>query len=269
LKEITKLISKNQLTIRTFQTGDELSIVNLFNKQFSNLAGFVPRTVEYWTWSCLKRPDVDEKGILVVKNGEETLGYIVVGKSGSIWELCYDPHYTGKATVSMLLNWALDYCRSNGCDSVALNAYIRDNLIKEVCQELNFAQSLPDPMFLSVLDLPELICNILRAKGLNLNDETVFWFNLHNCPSWCLKSFGIKVEKNDVNILKDSVDSKISIDIEMDTFVDLLFANASITKSIITSKIRFNPFWQILKVENLLSNLQVKTPWFIPRADMG
>lgn len=263
------MIAKDQLIPRNFQRGDELSIVNLFNKQYRKLAGFVPRTVEYWTWCCLKRPDVNEDGILVIKKNEETLGYIVVGKSGNIWELCYDPQYDGKAIVSTLLNWALDYSKSKDCDSVALNAYIGDNLISEVCQELDFGLSLPDPMFLSALDLPELICNILRAKGLHLNDETVFWFNLQNCPSWCLNSFGIKVEKNNVSILKDSVDSKITIDVEMDKLLVLLFKNKNVVKSILTSKVRFNPFWKILKVNYFLSNLQAKDPWFVPRADMG
>jgi hypothetical protein len=263
------LINSNQLETRNFQVGDELSLVNLFNAQHAKLAGFVPRTVEYWTWCILKRPDVEEKGILVVKKNEETLGYVVVGKSGNVWELCYDQGSDGKAVVSTLLNWAIDYSKGMGCDSVALNAYLRDNLINEVCQELDFAQSLPEPAFLSVLDLPELICRILRAKGQYLGYEPVFWFNLQNCPSWCTNSFGIKIENNTVTILKDPVARKITIDVEMDTLLVLLFKNKNIIKSILNSKVRINPFWKILKVNYFLSSLQVKTPWFIPRADMG
>lgn len=262
-------MAKDQLTSRNFQKGDELSLVNLFNKQFSSLVGFVPRTVEYWTWSCLKRPDVDDEGILVVKRNEEVLGYIVVGKSGNVWELCYDPQYEGKTIVTTLLNWALDYSKRKGCDSLAINAYAQDSLLNEVCRELDFAQSLPDPVFLSVLDLPELICRILRAKGLSLNGESVFWFNLHNCPSWCLSSFGIKIGNNRVAVLKDPVDSKITIDVDMDALVVLLFGKKNVLKSILTSKVRFSPFWNVLKVNYFLSNLQVKAPWFIPRADMG
>ena len=262
-------MAKDQLISRNFQKGDELSLVNLFNKQFSSLAGFVPRTVEYWTWSCLKRPDVDEKGILVIKINEETLGYIVVGKSGNVWDICYDHQHDGKTIVSQLLNWALDFSKSIGCDSLAINAYSQDNLIKEVCKELDFGQSMPEPMFLSVLDLPELICKILEAKQLHLNDESVFWINLQNCPSWCMNSFGIKLGKNSEQFSKDSVESKITIDVEMETFLDLLFANSSVAKSIITSKVRFNPFWKILAVENFLRDLQFRAPWFIPRADLG
>jgi hypothetical protein len=263
------LINKNQFQARNFQPGDELSIVNLFNRQYNKLAGFVPRTVEYWTWCCLKRPDVDENGILVIKKNEETLGYVVVGKSGNVWELCYDQQYDGKAIVSTLLNWAIDYSKSKGIDSLAINAYTKDNLVREVCRELDFAQSPPEPMYLSVLDLPELICYIIKVKKLDLNDESVFWFNLQNCPSWCLKSFGIKIEKNTVTILKDPVDPKITIDVDTETLLVLLFRNKSVSKSIITSKVHFNPFWKILKVNYFLSNLQLKSPWFIPRADMG
>jgi hypothetical protein len=262
-------MEKNQLISRNFQPGDELSMVNLFNKQYSKLAGFVPRTVEYWTWCCLKRPDVDENGILVIKANEETLGYIVVGKSGNVWELCYDQQHDGKAIVSKLLNWGLDYSKSTGCDSLAINAFAQDNLVNEVCRELDFGQSMSDPMFLSALDLPELICKIVEAKQLHLNDESVFWFNLQNSPSWCMNSFGIQLGENSVNVLKVPVESQITIDVEMETFLDLLFANISVTKSIITSKVRFNPIWKIFKVENFLSDLQVRSPWFTPRADRG
>jgi len=262
--------STSEYTTRTYIPGDETALVLLFNTEHANLAGFVPRTIEYWRWCCLKRSDVDEKGILVMEKGDRTVGYAVVGKSGNVWELCYDSHYDAKTIVSTLLAWTLRYARSVGSDSVVLNAYTNDSLVREVCQDMDFAESPPEPMFLSVLDLPQLMCEILQAKEPSLDTDEVFWFNLKNCPPWCTKSFGVRLGKNGVSILEEPVSiSRTTIETEMPTLVALMFGTESVLKAIIYSKVHFHPFWKISKVRKLLSILQTKTPWFIPRADIG
>ena len=54
--------------IRNFVEGDEERIVKLFNEAYGNFSGYVPRTVEYWRWCCLKRPDVRKDGIFLLFN---------------------------------------------------------------------------------------------------------------------------------------------------------------------------------------------------------
>ncbi len=255
---------------RTFLPGDESSIVSLFNSQNEKLAGFVPRTVDYWRWCCLNRPDVDEKGILIIINGKEIIGYVVVGKSGNVWELCYDQQRDGKAIIARLLNWALDYAKSLGSDSVVLNAYVGDQVVRKVCQELDFAEAPSEPMFLSVLDLPELVCSILRSKKVSSDLDEIFWFNLKNCPPWCINSFGVKLGENGVVVIKELASfSKTTIDTEMSTLVALMFGNENVERAILASKVRFHPFWKIISVEKFLHRLQINTPWFLPRADIG
>jgi hypothetical protein len=244
--------------------------VLLFNSEYANLAGFVPRTVEYWRWCCLKRPDIEEKGILIAEKGNKTVGYIVVGKSGNIWELCYDSSQNAKKIISRLLTWAVDYSRKVGSDSIVLNAYVKDKLVREVCTDMDFAESPPDPMFLSVLDLPQLMHEVLQAKGQDLDMNEVFWFSLKNCPSWCASSFGVKIEKNQVTILKEPTSvSRITIETEMSTLAAIIFGTENISKDMVASKMHFYPFWKILAVRKLFRLLQNKTPWFIPRADLG
>ena len=51
---------------REFITGDEEALARLFNSTHSKLAGFVPRTPDYWRWSCLTRPSVEKKGIVII-----------------------------------------------------------------------------------------------------------------------------------------------------------------------------------------------------------
>lgn len=255
-----------------YMQGDEADLVRLFNKEHSELAGFVPRTVEYWRWSCLKRPDVEEKGIHILEKETKIVGYVVVGKSGNVWELCYDSSYNAKAIVSQLLIWAEDYARSVGSSSIVLNAYNKDRVVQEVCQEMDFAESPPEPTFLSVLDLPQLISQVLQAKSDALNANDFFWFRLRNCPPWCLSSFGVRLENNQATIIEEQEHMptpRTTIEMEMSTVVGLLFGKESFLKDAVTSKVRVRPFWKIFRVRKLFGLLETRTPWLMPRADIG
>jgi hypothetical protein len=254
----------------SFVSKDEADIVNLFNSEHAKLVGFVPRTVEYWRWCCLNRPDVDKKSVVVVKKNGTIAGYAVVGKSGNIWELCYDSKRDGKAIVSALLTWALDYAKSVQIESLVLNAYVNDKVVREVCSELDFALSPSEPLFLSVLDLPELICAILRDKKLSSGKTETFWFNFQNCPPWCPDSFGIKLRDNQVSILtEDDGSSKTTIETEISTFVALIFGNGNALKAVLSTKVHFDKYWRIFRVLKFFNSLKAKSPWFIPRADLA
>jgi hypothetical protein len=268
---MTKLADDtSEYVARTYIRGDESALALLFNNEQANLAGFVFRTVEYWRWCCLQRPDVSEKGILIVEKENKVVGYVVVGKSGNIWELCYDSSRKAKTIVSKLLTWADDYARSVGSNSLVLNAYVKDSLVREVCKDMDFAESPSEPMFLSVLDLPQLMREVLQARNQRLHSNEVFWFNLKNCPTWCVESFGILLSKNDIAILeKPNHLSKVTIDIEMSTLVALLFGAQGVFRALLSSKIRFDHFWNVFKVIRFIRLLQVKSDWFTPRADIS
>ena len=262
--------STSEYSARTYIKGDEIALVRLFNTEQVKLAGFVPRTVEYWRWCCLERPDVTEKGVLIVEKEYKIVGYIVVGKSGNIWELCYDSSNNAKTIVSRLLIWAENYARGVGSNSLVLNGYVKDKLVLEVCRDMDFAEAPPEPMFLSVLDLPQLMCEVLQSKNQSFDTNEVFWFNLKGCPPWCAPSFGIRLEKNQVTIFDESVTiSRTTIETEMSTVLALMFGTENVLKNIIASKVHFYPIWKISKVRKLFSLLQTKTPWFVPRADIG
>lgn len=260
----------SEYTARTYKQGDEAALVTLFNIEQADLVGFTPRTVEYWRWCCLKRPDVNEKSILIVEKENKTVGYVVVGKSGNIWELCYDSFHDAKTIVSILLTWAVDYAMRVGSNSVILNAYVEDQLVREVCKDMDFAESLPEPMFLSVLDLPQLIREVLQTKSQSMDKNEVFWFSLKNCPPWCVSSFGVRLEGEQVTILQEpGLVSKITIETEMSTLVALIFGKEDLMTDILASKLHFYPFWKIFEVRNLFTLLQTKMPWFNPRADIA
>lgn len=260
----------NDVYLRNYLPGDEDSIISLFNSQNQGLGGFVPRTAKYWRWCCLQRPDVTTQGIQVAEREGQLVGYIVVGNHGDVWEFCYDPRFGGETVASCLLEYALNYVRKLGDDSIVLNAYSDDQTVRKVCERLGFAESPSEPVFLSVLDLPELILAILKARIRREFKGEVFWFHLRNCPPWITDSFGIMLTKNGAMILeKPDHSSQVTLDVEMSTLVAVIFGNKSIFRELLTSRIRFGHFWNVFKVIRFMSLLRVKSKWSMPRADNG
>ena len=260
----------NEYTVRTYGQGDEAPLVLLFNSEHAGLAGFVPRTVEYWRWCCLERPDVDKNGILILEKESRIVGYVVVGRSGNVWEFCYDSSRDANTIIRKMLDWAENYLRSIGSNSMVLNAYIKDPLVREACQDMGFAESPPETTFLSILDLPQLMREVLQAKNQLLDSNEVFWFNLKNCASLRVDSFAIMLSKNDIVILdKPNHLSKVTIDVEMSTLVALIFGTKGVFRTLFSSKIRFDHLRNLFKVIWFIRLLQVKSDWFTPRADIS
>jgi len=262
--------SLDDYTVRTYRPGDETALVRLFNDENAAVVGFVPRTIEYWRWCCLERPDVDEEGIMIVERADQIVGYSVIGKSGNVWELCHDSRYDAEIIISNLLDRTLDYSGSVGSNSVVLNVSTEDSSLRRVCQELGFAESPPEPTFISILDLPRLVQVILQSQNFRSEMNGVFWFCLRDCPPWCTASFGVKLENKRVTILSGAPPiSRIEIETEMSTLVALMFGTKSVLMAMASSKVHFHPFLRIARVQRLLSLLQIRAPWFVPRADMG
>jgi hypothetical protein len=250
--------------VRTFEKGDEDSIVQLFNSTFKDYAGFVPRTPEYWNWCCLQRPDVAENGIIVVSHQEKIVGYAVAGKSGNIWEMCYDQNSDKETVVTKIMNRTLEYL-----DSVLLNFPTNDEVVRKVCKKFNFAEGPPEYMFISILDFPCLIEEILKKSVKNDGMHGNFLFRLKNSPSTVKDNFYLEISNGKVFINENPAEQEIVLDVDVATLIACILRGENTLKAIATSKIRFSPFWKVGKVVKLFSLLQNSSPWFMPRADSG
>lgn len=124
-------------------------------------------------------------------------------------------------------------------------------------------------MFVSVLDLPELISEILRSRKI-LGLDGAFLFRLKGCPSWYNDSLCISVKGNKASVMERLIEAPdIVVEADMPTLVSCIFGTANVSRAIISSKIRVRPFWKIRMILKLFSLLQIRSPWFIPRADYG
>ncbi len=259
-----------QYYLRPFKKGDETVIVELFNSTFKEYAGFVPRTPEYWVWCCLQRPDVTEEGIQIVNTKNKIVGYIVAGKTGNIWEMCYDPSYDGEIIITKLLTWAIDYLNKSDSDSVLLNFPTKDQTVRKVCSNLGFAESTPEYMFISVLDFPRLTSEVLKNNLKKQNIKGQFQFQLRNVPESADNTFCIEIKDNQVNVTYNKVNKpEVTIDADGATFASCILQGEGVLRNIVTLKIKFYPIWKISKVIIILNLLKNNSPWFMPRADNG
>lgn len=256
---------------RTYKEGDEIELVQLFNRVYEDFAGFVPRTSEYWRWCCLSRPDVEAEGIVIVVDGRKIIGYGVVGKTGNIWELCYDPAYNGEEIVSTILEWAVNYVKSVEGDSITLNASLNDHLLRDVCLRFGFAETRPPSMFLSVLDFPQFIHEILNLKKEKLRkyDEELL-IKVRDSPSWYGGNITIKIRNGNVSVEGEiNNDPVVVVEADVPTIVSCILGTTGILKAFFGLKLRVKPFWKSVKILKLFSLLRIKDPWFSPGADFG
>jgi len=266
----------NQYYLRTYRQGDEIDLIFLFNKVYERFAGFVPRTLDYWRWCIQSRPNLGEEGIAVVTNANKIVGYAAVEKAGNILEFCYDPNYEGKTIVSMLLRWCIDYVRSQGGNSISLNAPTQDELVRQVCQELEFTEDSFEravgTLFLRVLDLPKLLRKVVveKKKVKEGFDETIL-INLRKVPPWYNDYVAIRIQDGKMAVLTEKIRTPtIKIDADISTISLCIFGSTQrLYGAIMKRRLKVRPFWKIPRAVKIFSLLQLKNPLYIPRADYG
>jgi ribosomal protein S18 acetylase RimI-like enzyme len=259
--------------VRTFQDGDEAKIVQLLNKAYADYGGPARKGPEYWRWCCLERPDVERSGLFVAvdKHKGDVVGHVVAGRSGNVWELCYDPEQDGEEIVSLLVDKAVGYLEKAGVTSINITAPIEDKTIRRTCMDYGFFSNPPPKVFLSVLNLVELASLLANDKKEELTarfDETVL-VKLEDAPSWISSTIFIKIGKNGVQVTDRPLPHSVNLETDFLTFSSLLFGNLSPSKALSSAKFRVTPSSKVSTLVEILSCLRMKTKWFFPLSEFG
>jgi hypothetical protein len=265
---------EQQYFIRTFENGDEVSIVRLFDKAYRNYGGYTRKTPENWLWCCLQRPDVERENVLLVSTRENNsiVGYVVIGKSGSLWELAYDPDSNGEKIVALLLKKATEYLERIGASSVNFAFPLKDAVMKRACKKLGFTASLPPKMFLSILSLSTLLYLLANHKAMRLAklNESIM-ITVENAPIWIKSPILIQIRNGKVTVEDQNVEQLTSIQLHTNyfTLALILFGNISPLNAFFHSSLKIRPISKILTVLKLLSQLQINNDWTFQMSDYG
>jgi len=261
-----------EYAVRTYQKGDEVQLTRLFNESYEAYAGFAPRTPEYWRWSCLDRPDVENEGILVVLREARVVAYAVVGKSGNIWELCFDRRHEAKALVSLILKSAVEYLASRGSDSVTLNLPRDDLGAREGCEKEGFLELPRDPewVYVSVLDYERFVRLLYSAKKEGLMGfECDFLIRLKNAESWTSPFVSITLQGGRLETSSQDKSCDVLIETDTSTLNSILFGISNPVWALLSFKLKIHPLHKLRSVIRFFSILSLDDPWFLPRADLG
>ena len=263
---------KHSYAARNFQDSDKDEIMRLFDRTYADYGGYSLRTPEYWQWCCLDRPDVEREGIFVVVDQDRRIaGYSVIGKSGNIWELCYDRCLEGNKIVSLLLDTANQYLKQVGAVSIMVNGLREDEILQKACGKFGFT-ALPTPqMFISVLDFRRLVSLIMESKKrelANTSKESIL-VKLRDAPPWIEDQLLIKVGQENVRVSGSDEAHTIRLETDTSTFGSILLGLTSPLKCLCHLKLRVVPFWKTLTLIKILNLIRLDTEFFFPLSEYG
>lgn len=255
------------LFVRTFNEGDEPSIVELFNSVYHSYGGFAPRTVEYWRWCCLERPDIEKKGIFLAFDGERLRGYLVAGSSGNVWEFCVSDD--DREAAGVLLSEAMNYFEKISVSFVNVNVPSGTDAV-DVLREAGFDEVPAMKMFVTTLNPAVLIQALITPrKNVVVNGfDDEFGVRLRDTPYGVSKDFSVKIENGSVEVA-EGFSAKPSIVVELG-FMDILsvlLGGSSMGRLFLSGRIRVRPFWKFGAVLRLMWTIQLRSSWFFPLSD--
>jgi hypothetical protein len=255
-------------SVRTFRDGDENEIVGLFNRVYKGYGGFALRTIEYWRWCCLERPDVERDGIFLAFDNKRLCGYLVAGSSGNIWEFCV----ADDEVARVLLAEALSYLEKVGVSSVNVNIP-QDSSVARTLGEAGFGEVPAETMFMTALNPQVLVSTLVASRkeeliNKKINDE--FGVRLRDAPCGVETEFSVKIRGETVEV-GEGLPSEPSVVIALGfmDFLSVLFGFSNAGRLFLVGKMRVRPLWKLGVVLRFLSAFRFRRSWFFPLSDFG
>lgn len=255
-------------SLRTFRDGDEKEIVGLFNEVYNGYGGFVPRTVEYWRWCCLERPDVERDGVFLAFDNKRLCGYLVAASSGNVWEFCV----ADDEVARVLLSEALSYLEKVGVSSVNVNIP-QDSSVAGTLVEAGFGEVPAETMFMTTLNPQVLVSTLVASRKEELirkkiNDE--FGVRLHGAPYGVETEFSVKVRGETVEAIEVfPSEPSVVIALGFMDFLSVLFGFSNAGRLFLFGKMSVRPLWKLGVALRFLSAVRFRGSWFFPLSDFG
>ncbi|MGD0158821.1 MAG: hypothetical protein ABSB89_00820 [Candidatus Bathyarchaeia archaeon] len=255
-----------QYYVRPYRDGDEEEAARLFNQRYLAYGGFVPRTGEYWLWSCLHRPDVSREGVFFVseEGAQNVCGYAVVGTTGEIWEFCAG--CDEEVVSSVLLKEIARYVDGLGISSMNINVPDDEVLCRVLVRE-GFSRVPAERMFVSTMSVVNLLSKLVVDRKLD-SEEVNFVFD--HVPFGVERIVSVKVHDGAVSVAEGlSKSADVTVRVEFASFLSILFGTAGMRRELIRRRMRVKPFWKISEATGFLRKVRLQNVWYWPLSDFG
>lgn len=259
----------DKVAARTYREGDDTTLISFFNETFKNYAGFVPRTLDYWSWYYRSRFDLEDDGIIILEQGGQIVAYSLVGSTGSLWEFCYDTkNERAEEIANLLIQKSVEYAVNKGADEIKLHAPESDQLIHNACMDMGFTSTRFQYLFLSVLDFSKLLNEILEKSHNKELEGNTFQITLTDAPSWMEKSISVNFNgQPPYTKAQPAENSAVNIEMNISTLSQIIFKKSRLLWPLLKREIRIAPFSKTFKAMKFLEKLRLEDSWFTPLGD--
>lgn len=264
--------------LRTFQRGDEPTLVDLANRAYGSFGGHVVRDVEGWRWSILDRPGVDPDDILILENDSgATEGYAVLGPDGVVLELCLEPGLAGPARAAAagrLVAALEERCQSRDLELITFELPISDEEVRRFLVGEGYRVEQTQSLTVNLVDLPAFLREILTRHRASLPPDWRADYVLDVAPGTypshrrtrLLVRIGSEVEVEEVGAEVTSP-TAILIATDLSTITEIVFGRSSFKEALEAGRIQVPSGSSEPSAETLFELIAIRSPWYTPPAD--
>ncbi len=268
------------LRLRTYQSGDESSLVELWKAAHTNVSGYVPKTPEYWKWCVIDRPGIEPEDIFILERGKRIYAYAVLarkkdssGYSGTILEFAIDPSASNSQRMKIahdLITATEERSRLRGDELLNFGASSKDDIIVRALERRGYKPESQDVFQLVIVDLLVLLRQILSKRNSAMPSRNSSSFRLDLQPGnyrYCPYK-KVRIELHSDPVVEESTsDADYIVSTDLSTLADIIFRRDNFDNALRSDKIRVESEDCIEAVRYLFQTLRLKSEWYLPTVD--
>ncbi len=263
-------------TIRSYQAGDEVLLVDLANRAHAPYAGPVPRTVEHWRWSILRRPGVTPEDVLLLVTGNgAVLGFGVLGPAGVVLELCLDPGLVGaeRAVAAGALKTALEArCLAGGQESILFELPSIDEAVRALLLGDGYREEVSASQQILLVDVEEALRRLLVHQRDRLPGDRSPVFLLELGPGHYRRKETLRLrvaprDPDPVGAAAAGAAADIRVRSDLSTLADIMLRRLPFDEARRSGRIDIEPASGEADVRTLFAGIVLEHPWYAPPAD--
>jgi hypothetical protein len=262
--------------IRAYRQDDGPSVIELSNRSFAQYAGWTPRTLEYWRWSVLERPGVNERNVLVLESDGRIAGCAVLHESGHVLEFLVDPDGSPRrrrARAKQLIDKLEELARACQVDMLVFSAPLSDRTLDKTLRDASYVVERNDYFSLGILNPQALLQQLLTARRALMPPMSLRKFVIELKPGQYpfLLMSRLKIQLDPVSVEDISTEGDTPGDCVIRTnlcaLTEIIFCRMPLDALIETSQLEILPTSASADARALLNALAVDAHWHVPATD--
>jgi hypothetical protein len=261
--------------IRSYRNGDETLLIDLWHRSYKGYGGYVARSLTYWRWCILDRPEMTMDDICLVEKDGVVLGYGVLGPQGKILEIVVQPSLPkqDRKKLTARLCVALESrAKEKGEETIVFSVPSGDEAICEALRDCDCQEETGEFLNLTIVNPITFIQRLLehRRAGIPQGWRKTFLVELANGRYRFNPFHRFHVEIGDSINVRPVMNGRATdchIHTDLSVFTDLAFNRLSFESAVETGELRVDPPSELYEAEQFFTLVTLRAPWYSPFAD--